>query len=77
MPPLKQWRSLEELAGDPEFLERAVQEFPSLAEAFSTPVGRRKAIRFMAAAFATGGLAACNAGSPGGKLIPAVRYPPN
>ena len=38
MPPLNRpWRSLEELANDADFIARAAQEFPSLAEALSVP----------------------------------------
>ena len=77
MPPVKQWRSVEELAQDPEFLAQAIAEFPSLTEAFSTPIGRRNAIRFMAASFAIAGLGGCNAGSPSGTFTPAVRSPEN
>ncbi len=78
--PKRQWRSVEELAGDPAFLEHAAQEFPSLGEALAalgpSPHGRRQALRLLGAALAMGGLAGCYAGEPGGVLIPAVRVPP-
>jgi MoCo/4Fe-4S cofactor protein with predicted Tat translocation signal len=73
----RQWRSLDELAQDPAFLARAAQEFPGLAESLAQPADRRRVLKLMAAAFAMGGLAGCDAGSPGGHLIPAVRQPPN
>src|SRR6185437_8425938 len=78
MPPVgRQWRSLELLADDPSFVARATQEFPGLAEALASPHDRRRVLKLMAAAFAMGGLGGCDAGAPGGTLIPAVRIPPN
>jgi len=73
----EQWRSLEQLADDPSFVARAAQEFPGLAEALASPHDRRRVLKLMAAAFAMGGLSACDVGAPGGVLIPAVRVPPN
>ena len=76
-----QWRSLEqlaELADNSSFVARVAQEFPGLAEALSSPPhDRRRVLKLMAAALAMGGLGACDAGAPGGTLIPAVRVPPN
>ncbi len=71
-----QWRSLEQLAEDPDFVARAVQEFPSLAETLASPHDRRSALKLMAAAFAMAGLGGCD-WAPEGTLIPAVRAPPN
>ncbi|MDQ6701970.1 MAG: TAT-variant-translocated molybdopterin oxidoreductase, partial [Pseudomonadota bacterium] len=77
MSPLShQWRSLEQLADDPDFVARAAQEFPSLAEALASPHDRRSALKLMAAAFAMAGLGGCD-WAPEGTLIPAVRAPPN
>ncbi|HEY5299091.1 MAG TPA: TAT-variant-translocated molybdopterin oxidoreductase, partial [Acetobacteraceae bacterium] len=73
----RQWRSLAELEDDPAFIAHAMQEFPSLREALLAPQKRRRVLRLLAAALATGGLAGCYAGEPGGHLIPAVRSPPN
>jgi MoCo/4Fe-4S cofactor protein with predicted Tat translocation signal len=73
----RQWRSLDELADDPSFLARAAQEFPGLAESLARPSDRRRVLKLMAAAFAMGGLAGCDAGGPAGHLIPAVRQPPS
>ncbi|MGJ0503368.1 MAG: TAT-variant-translocated molybdopterin oxidoreductase [Methylocystis sp.] len=72
-----QWRSLEELARDPEFLSRVEQEFPMLGAALSAPRDRRQALALMAAslALAGAGLGGCD-GAPEGHLIPAVRMPP-
>ena len=72
-----QWRGLDELANDQAFVARASEEFPMLAEALASPPDRRRAIKLMAAAFAAAGLSDCDAGAPGGHLIPAVRTPPN
>ena len=71
------WRSLEQAAEDPKFLAGAAREFPGLAEALAKPRERRQVLRLMAAAFALGGLNACDPGQPSGTLIPAVKIPPN
>jgi MoCo/4Fe-4S cofactor protein with predicted Tat translocation signal len=70
------WRSLEQAAGDPEFLARAAQEFPGLADALTEPLGRRQAIKLMAASLLLSGLGACDS-KYGENLIPAVKIPPN
>ena len=49
-----QWRSLEQLADDPDFVARAVQEFPGLAEALASPHDRRRVLKLMAAAIRDG-----------------------
>jgi molybdopterin-containing oxidoreductase family iron-sulfur binding subunit len=72
----RQWRSLEELAGDPQFVARASQEFPTLAAALQVPHDRRRVLKLMAAGMALLGLAGCDDGEPGGNLIPPVRPPP-
>jgi MoCo/4Fe-4S cofactor protein with predicted Tat translocation signal len=71
------WRSVAEWEQDASFLARAAQEFPGLAEALASPHSRRTALKLMAAAFAMGGLDGCDIGAPGGRLIPAVKSPPN
>jgi molybdopterin-containing oxidoreductase family iron-sulfur binding subunit len=71
-----QWRSLEQLAEDPDFVTRAVQEFPGLAEALASPHDRRRALKLMAAAITMAGLGGCD-WAPEGTLIPAVRAPSN
>src|ERR1700683_3692953 len=72
----KLWRSLEQAADDPAFLEHATQEFPGLAAGLAEPLGRRQAIRLMAASIILSGLAGCDS-KYGGNLIPAVIIPPN
>jgi molybdopterin-containing oxidoreductase family iron-sulfur binding subunit len=73
---MPQWRSLEELAADPAFIECVAAEFPGLADALAQPSDRRRVLKLMGAAMAMSGLAGCNVGAPGGTLIPAVRVPP-
>ncbi|MBV8804833.1 MAG: TAT-variant-translocated molybdopterin oxidoreductase [Sinobacteraceae bacterium] len=70
------WRSIAEWEADPGFLARAGQEFPHLAEALANPHSRRQVLKLMAAAFAMAGIAGCDAGAPGGRLIPAVKSTP-
>ncbi len=72
----KWWRSLEQASDDPEFLARAAQEFPGLANALAEPMARRQALKLMAASLVLGGLGACDS-KFGGKLVPAVKIPPN
>jgi MoCo/4Fe-4S cofactor protein with predicted Tat translocation signal len=71
------WRSIAEWEGDPLFLARAAQEFPSLAEALASAHSRRQVLKLMAAAFAMSGLDGCDVGAPGGRLMPSVRSPPH
>jgi MoCo/4Fe-4S cofactor protein with predicted Tat translocation signal len=75
-PGSKFWRSLEQAADDPEFLARAAQEFPGLAEALAEPLGRRQALKLMAASLVLSGLGGCDS-KFGGNLIPAVKSAPN
>ena len=78
MPSLNRpWRSLEELANDPDFVARAAQEFPSLAEGLSAPQDRRRVLKLMAAGLALAGLGGCQRGPPSGVLVPPVRPEPN
>jgi MoCo/4Fe-4S cofactor protein with predicted Tat translocation signal len=72
----KWWRSLEQAAADPEFLARAAQEFPGLADALAEPLGRRQVLKLMAASFVLSGLGACDS-KFGENLVPAVKIPPN
>jgi molybdopterin-containing oxidoreductase family iron-sulfur binding subunit len=73
---MPQWRSLEELAADPAFIEGVAAEFPGLADALAEPNDRRRVLKLMGAAMAMAGLAGCGVGAPGGTLTPAVRVPP-
>ena len=70
------WRSLEQAAGSEDFMTRAAQEFPGLAEALAEPLERREVLKLMAATMLWGGLGGCGS-KFAGDLIPAVRLPPN
>jgi molybdopterin-containing oxidoreductase family iron-sulfur binding subunit len=62
------WRSLEELAGTPEFQELVENEFPEHASEWHDPVGRRQFLKIMAASLALGGLTACS--RPSDTIVP-------
>jgi len=68
------WRSLEELAGTPEFQELLQREFPANASEWNDPVGRREFLKLMGASLALAGLTSCNS-QPGDKIVPYVRAP--
>jgi molybdopterin-containing oxidoreductase family iron-sulfur binding subunit len=68
------WRSLEELAGSPDFEERLHREFPRAASEWSDPEGRREFLRVMGASLALAGLTACTR-QPEEKIVPYVRAP--
>jgi MoCo/4Fe-4S cofactor protein with predicted Tat translocation signal len=71
------WRSLDERAGDPAFLERLHNEFPSLLpddDTLSDPVARRTFLKLMGASMALAGVTACTR-QPTEKIIPYVRQP--
>src|SRR5262245_43463759 len=54
------WRTLEELAGDPEFEELLHREFPRQAPSeWDDSVNRRDFLRLMAASLALAGLSGC------------------
>ncbi|HTV80540.1 MAG TPA: TAT-variant-translocated molybdopterin oxidoreductase, partial [Steroidobacteraceae bacterium] len=81
MPPLRPtaqdlWRSLEQAAGDPQFLARAAQEFPGLTSALQTGADRRQVLRLMGATLLMAAMSGCDSRF-GADLIPAVRIPPN
>ena len=72
------WRTLEERAGDPAFLELLHNEFPSLLpepESISDPVARRAFLKVMGASLALAGLTACTR-QPAETIVPYVRQPP-
>jgi MoCo/4Fe-4S cofactor protein with predicted Tat translocation signal len=50
------WRSLEHLAGTPEFRQWVEREFPSGASELADPVTRRHFVRIMSASFLLAGL---------------------
>lgn len=85
-PSARLWRSLEEAAARPEFLEQVSREFPGLAASLAEPIhrdaidgeaiDRRQALKLMGAALVMSGMAACDS-KFGENLIPAVKVPPN
>src|SRR5262252_8363879 len=68
------WRSLEELAGSPEFEELVRHEFPQQAESWDDPVERRTFLKLMGASLALAGFSGCVI-QPPEKVIPYVRQP--
>ena len=68
------WKSLEELAGTPEFLDFLHREFPSQASEFTDPKGRREFLTLMGASLALAGLTACTK-QPEEKIVPYVQPP--
>jgi molybdopterin-containing oxidoreductase family iron-sulfur binding subunit len=70
----KFWRTLEERAEDPAFVERLYNEFPSEVEAITDPVARRTFLKLMGASIALAGVTACTR-QPPEKIVPYVRQP--
>jgi MoCo/4Fe-4S cofactor protein with predicted Tat translocation signal len=68
------WRTLDELAGDPEFCDRIANEFPSEIEAITDPVARRTFLKLMGASIALAGVTACTR-QPAERILPYVRQP--
>jgi len=68
------WRTLEERAEDPAFLEHLYNEFPSEIEAITDPVARRTFLKLMGASLALAGVAACTR-QPPEQIVPYVRQP--
>lgn len=64
------WRSLEELAGTPEFREALDQEFPAMANLLDSGVSRRTLLKVMAASLAMLGLNGCFYKEPEGTVVP-------
>jgi MoCo/4Fe-4S cofactor protein with predicted Tat translocation signal len=69
------WRSLEELAGTPEFEEFLHREFPENASEWLDPKGRREFLKLMAASLALAGVSGCSTAPPVEKIVPYVRQP--
>jgi molybdopterin-containing oxidoreductase family iron-sulfur binding subunit len=69
------WRSLDELAETPEFVEYLHREFPEQASEFTDPVSRRRFMQLMGASLAFAGATACS--QPVEKIVPYVRQPEN
>jgi MoCo/4Fe-4S cofactor protein with predicted Tat translocation signal len=69
------WRTLEELAGDPEFEELLHREFPRQAPSeWDDSVDRRDFLKLMAASLALAGLSGCGP-APGQYIVPYVKQP--
>ena len=66
------WKSLEELADSPGFLEFLHREFPEQASTFEDPKGRREFLTLMSASLALAGLTACTR-QPAEKILPYVK----
>jgi MoCo/4Fe-4S cofactor protein with predicted Tat translocation signal len=70
------WRSLEELAGSPEFQEMMHREFPKGASEWVDSVSRRGFLKLMGASLALAGMTACTK-QPLEPIVPYVRQPEN
>jgi molybdopterin-containing oxidoreductase family iron-sulfur binding subunit len=68
------WRSIDELAGTPEFDEAVQREFPSMAQEWVDPVSRRGFMKLMGASMALAGLAGCTK-QPDEPIYPYVKAP--
>src|SRR5713226_2849104 len=69
------WRTLEELAGDPEFAELLHREFPRQAPSeWDDSVDRRDFLKLMAASLAFAGLSGCGR-TPEQYVVPYVKQP--
>ncbi len=68
------WRSLEELAGTPEFQESIQREFPAGASEWWDGVSRRNFLKLAAASMALAGLTACTK-QPTREIFPYVNQP--
>jgi MoCo/4Fe-4S cofactor protein with predicted Tat translocation signal len=68
------WRTLDELADDPSFVERLHNEFPSQVEAITDPTTRRTFMKLMGASLALAGVSACTT-QPEEAIVPYVRQP--
>ncbi|HEX4039967.1 MAG TPA: TAT-variant-translocated molybdopterin oxidoreductase [Acidobacteriaceae bacterium] len=70
----KFWRSVDELADEPEFAELVNKEFPSQASEWIDPVSRRSFLKVMGASMALAGLAGCTK-QPDEPIYPYVTAP--
>jgi molybdopterin-containing oxidoreductase family iron-sulfur binding subunit len=70
----KYWRSIDELAGTPEFQEAVEREFPAAAQEWVDPVSRRGFMKLMGASMALAGLAGCTK-QPDEPIYPYVKAP--
>jgi len=70
------WRSLDELAGTPEFQAAVEHEFPEAAPEFIDPLSRRNFIKLMGASMALAGLSGCTK-QPDEPIYAYVKQPEN
>ena len=68
------WRSLEELAGSPDFQEMLHREFPKGASEWIDSVSRRGFLKLMGASLAMAGMTACTK-QPLEPIVPYVKQP--
>jgi MoCo/4Fe-4S cofactor protein with predicted Tat translocation signal len=68
------WRSLEELAGSPDFQEMLHREFPKGASEWLDSVSRRGFLKLMGASLAMAGMTACTK-QPLETIVPYVKQP--
>ena len=68
------WKSLDELAQTPEFLDFLHREFPEQASELDDPRGRREFLTVMGASLALAGLVGCTK-QPEEKIVPYVQSP--
>ena len=68
------WRSLEELADEPEFARYLEREFPRQAPRDMAPIPRRDFLKLMGAALALAGVSGC-AFQPREEIVPYVKQP--
>ena len=68
------WRSIDELAGTPEFEAAVAKEFPDQAQEWVDPVSRRGFLKLMGASMALAGLAGCTK-QPDEPIYPYVKQP--
>ena len=68
------WRSIDELAGTPEFEAAVAKEFPDAAQEWVDPVSRRGFLKLMSASLALAGLAGCTK-QPDEPIYPYVKQP--
>ena len=70
----KYWRSLEEVARTPAFLEFLHREFPAVVTAWPTGSSRREFLKLMAASCALAGLTSCTR-QPIERIVPHISQP--
>ncbi|MBV9523189.1 MAG: TAT-variant-translocated molybdopterin oxidoreductase, partial [Alphaproteobacteria bacterium] len=69
------WRSLDEVAGSPEFAAWLDDEFPGLAGTLAPSLDRRRFLQVMAASFALAGLSGCGPEPDLRYLVPRIEAP--